>query len=105
MEDRVENGRAYSFYNDRLSGLSIAKIYTRYVTVAEGQARATISACASARPWARKKNPPPSFAKTKRSRRELARSQGAARRTVRALSAKRLYEFFIFCASGCTSPA
>jgi hypothetical protein len=37
MEDRVENGRAYSFYNDRLSGLSIAKIYTRYVTVAEGR--------------------------------------------------------------------
>lgn len=34
MEDRVETGRAYSFYNDRLSGLSIAKIYTRYVTVA-----------------------------------------------------------------------
>jgi hypothetical protein len=37
MEDRVESGRAYSFYNDRLSGLSIAKIYTRYVTVAEGR--------------------------------------------------------------------
>ena len=29
MEDRTESGRAYSFYNDRLSGLSIAKIYTR----------------------------------------------------------------------------
>ena len=37
MEDRVENGRAYSFYNDRLSGLTIAKIYTRYITVAEGR--------------------------------------------------------------------
>ena len=37
MEDRVESGRAYSFYNDRLSGLSIAKIYTRYITVAEGR--------------------------------------------------------------------
>src|SRR5579863_8808586 len=37
MEDRVEAGRAYSFYNDRLSGLSIAKIYTRYITVAEGR--------------------------------------------------------------------
>jgi hypothetical protein len=33
MEDRVESGRAYSFYRDKLSGLSIAKIYTRYVTV------------------------------------------------------------------------
>ena len=37
MEDRVESGRAYSFYNDRLTGLSIAKIYTRYITVAEGR--------------------------------------------------------------------
>jgi hypothetical protein len=37
MEDRIESGRAYSFYNDRLSGLSIAKIYTRYITVAEGR--------------------------------------------------------------------
>ena len=33
MEDRVETGRAYSFYNDRLSGLSIARIYTRYLTI------------------------------------------------------------------------
>ncbi len=33
MQDRVESGRAYSFYRDRLSGLSIAKIYTRYITV------------------------------------------------------------------------
>lgn len=33
MEDRIETGRAYSFYRDRLSGLSIAKIYTRYLTV------------------------------------------------------------------------
>ena len=32
MEDRVETGRAYSFYRDNLSGLSIAKIYTRYLT-------------------------------------------------------------------------
>ncbi|HEV2202733.1 MAG TPA: hypothetical protein VGR73_23185 [Bryobacteraceae bacterium] len=37
MEDRVEAGRAYSFYNDELSGLSIAKIYTRYLTVAPGR--------------------------------------------------------------------
>jgi hypothetical protein len=33
MEDRVESGRAYSFYHEKLSGLSIAKIYTRYITV------------------------------------------------------------------------
>jgi hypothetical protein len=30
MQTRVETGRAYSFYRDRLSGLSIATIYTRY---------------------------------------------------------------------------
>jgi hypothetical protein len=33
MQDRIETGRAYSFYRDNLSGLSIAKIYTRYITV------------------------------------------------------------------------
>lgn len=32
MQDRVESGRAYSFYREQLSGLSIAKIYTRYLT-------------------------------------------------------------------------
>jgi len=32
MEDRVESGRAYSFYRDRLSGLSRATIYSRYLT-------------------------------------------------------------------------
>jgi hypothetical protein len=32
MQDRVEQGRAYSFYREELSGLSIAKIYTRYLT-------------------------------------------------------------------------
>jgi hypothetical protein len=31
MKDRVESGRAYSFYRDRLTGLSIATIYTRYL--------------------------------------------------------------------------
>ena len=30
MKNRVETGRAYSFYNEELSGLSIAKIYTKY---------------------------------------------------------------------------
>lgn len=32
MRDRVETGRAYSFYRERLSGLSRTKIYTRYLT-------------------------------------------------------------------------
>src|SRR3569832_790971 len=32
MEDRVETGRAYSFYRGELQGLSVAKIYTRYIT-------------------------------------------------------------------------
>jgi hypothetical protein len=36
MEDRIESGRAYSFYRDQLTGLSIAKIYTTYITVAAG---------------------------------------------------------------------
>jgi hypothetical protein len=31
MADRIETGRAYSFYRENLSGLSIAKIYTRYL--------------------------------------------------------------------------
>jgi hypothetical protein len=30
MQNRVETGRAYSFYNQNLTGLSIATIYTRY---------------------------------------------------------------------------
>jgi hypothetical protein len=34
MQDRIEKGRAYSFFHDQLSGLSVAKIYTRYVAVA-----------------------------------------------------------------------
>jgi len=31
MEDRVESGRAYSFFRQELAGLSIAKFYTRYL--------------------------------------------------------------------------
>jgi len=37
MQDRVEFGRAYSFYREELSGLSFAKIYTRYLTPAPGE--------------------------------------------------------------------
>jgi hypothetical protein len=31
MQDRVETGRAYSFYRGQLSGLSVAHIYTQYL--------------------------------------------------------------------------
>jgi hypothetical protein len=31
MQDRVEKGRAYSFYREKLSGLTQAAIYTRYL--------------------------------------------------------------------------
>src|SRR5579862_121976 len=31
MQDRVESGRAFSFYREELNGLSIARIYTRYL--------------------------------------------------------------------------
>lgn len=37
MEDRVESGRAYSFFREELSGLSVAKIYTRYLAPVPGQ--------------------------------------------------------------------
>lgn len=37
MEDRIEEGRAYSFYRSRLTGLSRAKIYTRYLKSAVGE--------------------------------------------------------------------
>ncbi len=32
MVDRTEEGRAYSFYREQLSGLSRARVYTRYLT-------------------------------------------------------------------------
>lgn len=37
MEDRIESGRAYSFYRAELSGLGLAKIYTRYLTPTPGK--------------------------------------------------------------------
>lgn len=36
MNDRVESGRAYSFYRLQISGLSAAKIYTRYLAPQPG---------------------------------------------------------------------
>ena len=37
MQDRIETGRAYSFYREEISGLSQAKIFTRYVPVPGGK--------------------------------------------------------------------
>ena len=37
MESRVEFGRAYSFYREQLTGLSVAKIYTHYLSPAPGE--------------------------------------------------------------------
>lgn len=37
MRDRVETGRAYSFYREQLSGLARANIYTRYRPVPGGK--------------------------------------------------------------------
>jgi hypothetical protein len=33
MQDRIEKGRAYSFFHNEISGLSVATIYTRYTNV------------------------------------------------------------------------
>ncbi len=35
MKDRVEEGRSYSFYHEKLSGMSRARMYTRYLTAPE----------------------------------------------------------------------
>ncbi|MGH9658569.1 MAG: hypothetical protein ACRD96_08490, partial [Bryobacteraceae bacterium] len=37
MRDRIEAGRAYSFYREELSGRALAKIYTRYLTPEAGK--------------------------------------------------------------------
>jgi len=37
MQDRVETGRAYSFYNSQLAGLSVATVYTRYLAPQPGK--------------------------------------------------------------------
>jgi hypothetical protein len=37
MSDRVEAGRAYSFYREQISGLSVATIYTRYLAPVPGK--------------------------------------------------------------------
>ena len=49
MEDRVESGRAYSFFRQELEGLSIAKIYTRYVTAGARDSPPSANARISAR--------------------------------------------------------
>jgi hypothetical protein len=42
MEDRTETGRAYSYYHDQISGLSIAKVCTKYKTVPTSQSGAAL---------------------------------------------------------------
>jgi hypothetical protein len=37
MQDRVETGRLYSFYQQQISGLSVATVYTRYLTPVPGK--------------------------------------------------------------------
>ena len=37
MEDRVESGRAYSFYREQIQGMTVAKIYTRYLAPVPGK--------------------------------------------------------------------
>jgi hypothetical protein len=37
MQSRTETGRAYSFYRDQITGLSIARIYTKYLPDGEVQ--------------------------------------------------------------------
>ena len=37
MNDRVETGRAYSFYREQISGLDRATIYTRYLAPLPGK--------------------------------------------------------------------
>jgi hypothetical protein len=37
VQNRLEEGRVYSFYNDKLTGLSRAKIYTRYLDKASAK--------------------------------------------------------------------
>lgn len=40
VKDRTETGRVYSFYREQLRGLSVARIYTRYLTPPAPPARA-----------------------------------------------------------------
>ena len=42
MKDRVESGRAYSFYRNNISGLSIATIYSQYFDVPAGKTGADL---------------------------------------------------------------
>jgi len=42
MDDRTEMGRAYSYYHDQISGLSIAKVCTKYKTVSPSKSGAEL---------------------------------------------------------------
>ena len=43
MEDRVETGHAYQFYNRQLTGLAVATIYTRYLAPVPGKVSLRLS--------------------------------------------------------------
>lgn len=43
VENRIETGRAYSFFQDRLTGLSVARFYTRYVPVDAGDTGSVVA--------------------------------------------------------------
>ena len=42
MRDRTESGRAYRFYREKLSGLALAHIYTRYLDAPESEERGSL---------------------------------------------------------------
>ena len=43
VENRIESGRAYSFFLNRLTGLSVARFYTRYLPVDPAKSSAEIA--------------------------------------------------------------
>ena len=43
VKNRIETGRAYSFYNRELSGLSVARFYTRYLEMDPAKAGASVA--------------------------------------------------------------
>lgn len=43
MKDRVETGRAYSFYREEVSGLAVASIYNKYVPVQDSSNPETLA--------------------------------------------------------------
>jgi hypothetical protein len=42
MADRTESGRAFSYYHDEISGLSLAKVFTKYKTIPASKSEAEL---------------------------------------------------------------